>query len=228
MYPTVEVRWFLEGGAPRRRAALVRSRSRHAAAGGAHRPLRPADVARRARGEVARGGKLEVKRLAEALGEARFHERVAGCVERWRKWSFPLAEATKLTHPAGDWIDIAKERRVRYFAAEPDTPLRPLADGEQAARGCGLELGEVRVGEARVVERLPRSVRAGRGRARRPAAPRGRPCVRRRLAGSPGRGCTKLPGVAPTPRVRRKPRPLLPAKPYCTSGLVVNVPTSSA
>ena len=147
MYPTVEVRWFLEGPPPevaqRWFEGLAGTPDLEARTDRYVRPMSPDGL-----GVKWREGKLEVKRLAEALGEARFHEHVAGRVERWRKWSFPLAEAAALAHPAGDWLNVAKARRVCYFSAPPDRPLRPLGEGEQTTHGCGLELGEVRVGDS--------------------------------------------------------------------------------
>lgn len=145
MFPTAEVRWFLEGPVPGDARAWFR-----AVAGAPEveartdryvRPTSPDGL-----GVKWREGKLEIKRRAEVVGEERFHVVVAGRVERWRKWSFPLAPPAELAQPAGDWIAVAKRRQVRYFAAEPDG-VRWLALGEQSAQACGLELGEVRVGD---------------------------------------------------------------------------------
>ena len=147
MYPTTEVRWFFEGPVP----VSVRFWF-HAVAGQpgleqrTDRYVRPASPD--GLGVKWREGKIEVKRLTEVVGEETFHPRVAGRVEAWRKWSFPLAEAAELARPAGDWVEVEKARRVRYFAAPPDGAVRPLDGGEQTPHACGLELGEMRVGEA--------------------------------------------------------------------------------
>ena len=144
MFPTAEVRWFCEGPAPEEARAWFR-----AVAGAPPLETRTDHYVRPAApdglGVKWREGKLEMKRLAEAVGEERFHVVVAGRVERWRKWSFPLAPGASLDRPAGDWVEVEKRRRVRYFAAEP-AGVRPLALGERSAEACGLELGEVRVG----------------------------------------------------------------------------------
>lgn len=147
MYPTTEVRWFFEGpvpvsvrfwfGAVAGQPALEQRTDRYV------RPASPDGL-----GVKWREGKLEVKRLVEALGEERFHARVAGRVETWRKWSFPLADTTELPHPSEDWIEVEKHRRVRYFVAESGRAIRPLETGERSRYACGLELGEVRVGES--------------------------------------------------------------------------------
>lgn len=145
MFPTAEVRWFYEGPAPEHVHDWFR-----AVAGEppletrTDRYVRPASDGL---GVKWRSGSLEVKRLAEVVGEARFHVCAAGRVERWRKWSFPLTDDASLDRPAGDWVEVEKSRRVRYFAAEADG-VRWLENGERSSEACGLELGEVRVGEA--------------------------------------------------------------------------------
>lgn len=146
MFPTAEVRWFFEGPVPD--AARVWFR---AVAGEpplearTDRYVRPASPD--SLGVKWREGKLEVKRRVGVVGEERFHARVAGRVERWRKWSFELASEAGLARPAGDWVEVAKRRQVRYFAAEPGG-VRWLESGERSAQACGLELGEVRIGDA--------------------------------------------------------------------------------
>ena len=147
MFPTAEVRWFIEGPVP------PEAKRWFEAVAGTPRleertdryvcPASPDGL-----GVKWREGKLEVKRLREIVGPARFHPRVAGRVEAWRKWSFPLTDAAELAEPAGDWIEVEKRRRVRYFSAAPGEEIRPLEDGERTAHACGLELGEVQVGEA--------------------------------------------------------------------------------
>lgn len=146
MFPTAEVRWFLEGPIPAEARRWFR-----AVAGDPEvevrtdryvRPTSPDGL-----GVKWRSGKLEVKRRVEVVGEEQVHARVAGRVERWRKWSFPLAPPAELAQPAGDWIAVAKRRQVRYFAADPDR-IRWVESGEIPAHLCGLELGAVRIGDA--------------------------------------------------------------------------------
>lgn len=146
MFSTAEVRWFYEGPAPEHAHEWFR-----AVAGEpplearTDRYVLPAS--RDGLGVKWRSGSLEVKRLTEVIGEERFHVCVAGRVERWRKWSFPLADDASLDQPAGDWVEVGKRRRVRYFAAEEDG-VRWLEDGERSSEACGFELGEVHVGGA--------------------------------------------------------------------------------
>lgn len=145
MFATAEVRWFFPGSIPDDARAWFRT-----VAGTPETEARTdryvLPTAPEGLGVKWRSGRLEVKRLAEVVGEERFHERVAGRVERWRKWSFPLAPEADLAEPAGDWVEVAKRRQVRYFVAE-DGAVRWAEDGECSAHACGLELGEVRVGD---------------------------------------------------------------------------------
>ncbi|MDX1531338.1 MAG: hypothetical protein R3362_07415 [Rhodothermales bacterium] len=144
MYPTAEARWFVEGALPEE---VVRWFA--AVAGDAEweertdryvRPSGPDGL-----GVKWRQGNAEVKRRACTVGEEALHERVTGRVERWRKWSFPLAERAALTEPGGDWVDVAKRRKVRDFAGEG--AVRRVDAGAWSPAGCSLEVGEVRVGE---------------------------------------------------------------------------------
>src|SRR5262245_9360882 len=93
MQPTVEVRWFGRAAVP----ADVERWFLDA-------ELPPAREARRvdrylvalpgdALGVKVRQGSLEHKVRAAEAGLARWHDRLAGRVEAWRKWSFRLAES---------------------------------------------------------------------------------------------------------------------------------------
>ncbi|MGD8968471.1 MAG: hypothetical protein PVI07_13255, partial [Anaerolineae bacterium] len=42
-----------------------------------------------------RQGRIEAKQRVRRPGVVRFHERVTGIVEHWRKWSFQLAEPSR-------------------------------------------------------------------------------------------------------------------------------------
>lgn len=142
MYATTEVRWFLPGAVPDATA-------RWFAALGA-----PVEEARRADrylvpsgpgepGIKLREGAVEVKARTAVRGEQRFGPAGVGTVEAFRKWSFPLAPEAPT--PGTGWVDIAKARRVRTFVLKSGA-LRE-ADAMDAERGCGVELGEVRLGE---------------------------------------------------------------------------------
>ncbi|MEP0545637.1 MAG: hypothetical protein ABJF88_01765 [Rhodothermales bacterium] len=141
MYPTAEVRWFAEGPLPEAVEAWF-----HAAAG--ERPweartdryVRPASPD--GLGVKARSGYLEVKRLAEVVGEEELHDGVTGRVECWRKWSFPLGAGATLRDVTGDWVAVAKRRRKGTFAVRNGT-VEIVQREEQAGQGCSLEIAEV-------------------------------------------------------------------------------------
>ncbi len=143
MQPSAEVRWFLPGPLPDPVLQWFR-----AVAGEpdweerTDRYLLPATPD--GLGVKLRGGRAEAKRRVAVVGEERFGEGVAGAVERWRKWSFALAEPAE---PDGaEWIAVAKRRRVRTFAVEGDA-VRSVEGEERVAQGCGVEVAEVRVGD---------------------------------------------------------------------------------
>ncbi len=142
VYPTAEVRWFIEGALPGEVEAWFRDVAGASAwEARTDRYVRPA--APDGLGVKGRTGNLEVKRLAEVVGEEAFHERVTGRVERWRKWSFPLDDAARLRNGAGDWVAVAKRRQKGTFAVGDDVVERVPRE-EQAEQGCSLELAEVR------------------------------------------------------------------------------------
>ncbi len=141
MYPTAEVRWFLEGPLPDAVEQWF-----HAVAGAAEWESRTDHYVRPATadglGVKARTGNLEVKRLAEVVGDEALHGQVVGRVERWRKWSFPLGEAARLHNGAGDWVAVAKRRQKGTFAVE-GARVERVPREEQAGQGCSLEIAEV-------------------------------------------------------------------------------------
>jgi hypothetical protein len=145
MLPSVEIRWFTEGPLP------DAVRRWHEAVAGTpdweertDHYVRP--VGRDGINVKWREGKLEVKRLVATISIERPVEGVAAPAERWRKWSLPLADDEPIEQTGGDWIAVAKRRRVRTFAPDPEG-ARPVEAGQQLAAGCGVEIGEMRVGE---------------------------------------------------------------------------------
>lgn len=142
MYPTAEVRWFVEDPLPE----AVEEWFHHVA--GAHvwesrtdRYVRPASAD--GLGVKGRTGNLEVKRLARVVGTEALHPDVVGRMELWRKWSFPLAAAARLTNDAGDWVAVTKRRQKGTFAVRDGGVERVRREG-QTGRGCSLEVAEVR------------------------------------------------------------------------------------
>ena len=142
MYPTAEVRWFVEDPLPDAVEQWF-----HRVAGGhvwesrTDHYVRPASAD--GLGVKGRTGNLEVKRLARVVGEEALHPEVVGRVEHWRKWSFPLVAAARLANSADDWVAVTKRRQKGTFAVRDDGVERVRRE-EQAGQGCSLEVAEVR------------------------------------------------------------------------------------
>jgi hypothetical protein len=95
-----------------------------------------------------REGRIEVKQRHRQAGVVRFHERVAGTVEHWRKWSFPLAGLNdclaSIAHPASGWIGVYKKRRLQRYQIMGDGNLVTISTEHYPNQGCDLELTDVR------------------------------------------------------------------------------------
>ena len=142
MYPTAEVRWFIEDALPEAAEQWFRAvAGAHPWEGRTDYYVRPASSD--GLGVKGRTGNLEVKRLAEVVGTEVLHPDVVGRVECWRKWSFPLGPEASLRNGAGDWVAVAKRRQKGTFAVREDGVERVRRE-EQAGQGCSLELAEVR------------------------------------------------------------------------------------
>jgi hypothetical protein len=98
-----------------------------------------------------RQGRIEVKQRQRQFGVIRFHQGVAGLVEHWRKWSFPLAETdgtlSNLIHPAASWIGVQKSRQLRSYRLTDDQQVVAVSTRAALVQGCDLELTQVGVGE---------------------------------------------------------------------------------
>jgi hypothetical protein len=148
MYRTAEVRWFHWGTVPRavldwleQATSLAETQPPRQD----HYLLLPGNTSL---GIKLREGQIEVKQRLRQHGTARFGEDVAGVVEWWRKWSFPISAAGSgpgawLT-PATSWLPVDKERRLwRYRLAADGTLCQVSLDGMPES-GCEFELSEVR------------------------------------------------------------------------------------
>ena len=125
MWPTVEVRWFYPGQVP----ASLPAWFRQAGGEAEEQPCRGDQYLRlentEALGIKLREGRIEIKKRQRRLGLVRFHERVAGQVEAWRKWSFALMGAGALV-PASSWIEVEKERTLLQFQVGSGERVQPL------------------------------------------------------------------------------------------------------
>jgi hypothetical protein len=150
MQPTMEVRWFGRAAVP---ADVERwfldaelPPEREARRVDRYLVALPGDAV----GVKVRQGRLEAKVRAAEGGLARWHGRLAGRVEAWRKWSLRLAEGdaalAAIEAGAADWLGVAKERRARHYAVTAERPARPTPVAARPAGGCTLELTRLEVG----------------------------------------------------------------------------------
>lgn len=150
MYPTAEVRWFYRGELPPGVLAWFQRLGGVLGAPAARTDyyLRLADGD--ALGVKLREGRIEIKQRQRQYGLLRLHQRAAGRVEGWRKWSFALAGADSqlvggvALDPA--WVGVKKERRLRVYRLTAAQEVMAIPAGENPAQGCGVELTQVNVG----------------------------------------------------------------------------------
>jgi len=149
VFPTAEVRWFSCGRIPPPVEAWF-----HQGTGGVDRePGRVDHYLHLAHvdglGIKLRQGRIEIKQRVDQPQLVPFHERVAGLVERYHKWSFVLSEPdsalARATAVAGSWIPVRKERQLRRYRVADDGRVIPFTASASPHRGCELELSRVEV-----------------------------------------------------------------------------------
>lgn len=150
MYPTLEVRWFIRGSIP--------EEVREWFARGDPAPIdAPPRVdyylclqRSNALGIKLREGRIEIKQRLHQYGNIRFHRRVTGTIEHWRKWSMPLATTgeslAEILVPESSWIAVRKERMLRGYRCDADGQV-VATPGGYADRGCHMELTSVQAGD---------------------------------------------------------------------------------
>ena len=150
MYPTLEVRWFMRGSIP----TEVREWFARGDPAPIHEPPRVDQYLRLQRsnalGIKLREGRIEIKQRLHQYGNIRFHRRVTGAIEHWRKWSMPLATTgeglAEILVPKWSWIAVRKERLLRGYRC--DASGRVIATpGGYADRGCHMELATVQASD---------------------------------------------------------------------------------
>ena len=89
-----------------------------------------------------RGDAFEVKLRQHDFGEAKLAAGAAGNLERWQKWSYPVAgtdcRASRLGLPGESLIEVEKNRRMVTYRLSPDGSVT-LVD-ERTGDGCSVEL----------------------------------------------------------------------------------------
>lgn len=149
MFPTTEVRWFSRGRFPadveawfhRREGEVEREPGRE------DHYLQLAHVD--SLGIKLREDRIEIKQRVGQRTLVQLHERVAGLVERYDKWSFVLNEPdtalARATAVAGSWIPVQKARQLRSYRVTDDGDVVALSSSASPHRGCELELTRVDV-----------------------------------------------------------------------------------
>lgn len=147
MYPTAEVRWFYTGPIPPETEAWFQQ-----GAGDVTRePPRTDRYLRLPNTDglnvKLREGRLEVKQRVGQATLVPFHDRVAGSVEQWRKWSFELVEPasapSSIASTDPSWIAVRKERRLRTYQAKDGEVVVARGAPDSPAEGCELELTRI-------------------------------------------------------------------------------------
>ena len=150
MYPTLEVRWFTRGSIPEE----VREWFARGEPPPMSEPPRVDHYLRLQRsnalGIKLREGRIEIKQRLHQYGKIRFHRRVTGAIEHWRKWTMPLAVTgegmAEILVPGSSWINVRKERMLRGYRCEVGGQVIATG-GEYVDRGCHMELSTVQAGD---------------------------------------------------------------------------------
>jgi hypothetical protein len=150
MFTTVEVRWFGRGPVP----AMVQGWFGRCP-GAAALQMPRVDAYLRATGGALgiklRQGRLEIKLRRGELGVVQLHPGVAGRVERWAKWSFPLAadggEAFDAVRSSPAWMGVHKARALRAYTVAADGTVEAVPAGQLPPLACSFELTRVRAGD---------------------------------------------------------------------------------
>ena len=149
MFPTVEVRWFNKGVVnPRVLSWFQQSKGKiEEQPARVDYYLRVADGG--SLGIKLREGRIEVKQRYHQHGVVRFHERVAGLVEHWLKWSFELAGGSNypvgMAIPASSWVEVKKERTILRYRVTSQGNMEVVSARAYCDWGCDLELTSISV-----------------------------------------------------------------------------------
>lgn len=146
MWESAEIRWFYEGDIP----AGVQDWLAQVPGIPDQQPIRTDHYLRLAGddslGIKLREGRLEIKQRLDRHGIVSFDQRVAGLLQTWRKWSFPLAPVggpSGVPGPASSWIAVHKERRLHRYALLDQNRLVSAATDRYPPQGCDLELARL-------------------------------------------------------------------------------------
>lgn len=148
MPANVEVRWFFENALPDEVGRWFARGGPASLAGPRedHYLLFPSSLGLNVK---LREGRLEVKALVRALGVRTFTAAAAGNVQLWEKrfgGDAALREFEKLRATASHlWIAVRKERTLRTFSPDGDSPTEVPAGKVFLSEGCNVELTNIQV-----------------------------------------------------------------------------------
>lgn len=150
MFSTLEVRWFYDGAIPPDVLAWFQRGGKQPAAPGHRVDHYFCLVEGDSLGIKVREGRMEVKQRRHTYRVVRLHERVAGVMESWSKWSFALAaseqDPASPLAPAQAWAAVEKKRWLRRYRTTSDGQIVAVSAREYPPAGCDWELTEVGVG----------------------------------------------------------------------------------
>jgi hypothetical protein len=95
-----------------------------------------------------RGGRaLDVKMFLGSPGILDLPGRARGCMQYWRKWSFPFRPLSQDNGDPDGWRRVRKQRRAIWFSPAGERIASAPADPGDAAREarCAVELTEIRL-----------------------------------------------------------------------------------
>lgn len=141
-FETAEVRWFYAGACPADIQAWFAS-APHVGAAEERTDRYLALGEREDLGIKLRGGALlDVKLRTADHGAVRLAEGIAGRIEEWAKWSFPVSAGDE----DGLWRSVHKSRRTRSHVVDEYTgrvsPTDPFPDRSEV---CNAELAQVHI-----------------------------------------------------------------------------------
>ncbi len=152
VWESAEIRWFYEGDIP----SDVQDWLAQVPGIPDQQPVRIDHYLRLAGddslGIKLREGRIEIKQRLGRHGIVTFNQRVAGLLQTWRKWSFPLApvgDPSGSPGPASSWIAVHKERRLHRYALVDQDRLLSAATDHYPLQGCDLELTRLSVARQR-------------------------------------------------------------------------------
>jgi len=141
VWPTAEVRWFVEGRIPddllvwfAEGFPLLEAQPPRV---DVYLPIPSDDGV----GIKLREGRIEIKQRYGSLGPMIFSHGVAGIPELWRKWTFgPVMPGE---NGLDGWVGVQKIRLVRNYSvgADGEKPV-PIPHTRSPERGCSVELTE--------------------------------------------------------------------------------------